>query len=252
MRYLFGSILVIAFASAVASENAVVDDNVVKSRLVMANRCRHAEVQDGYRRHAFEMIGYDTNRFCRVLKELTSEDPKNSSVYIWMVGECGGTNELEYIYGVLSSTNATFESKGAAAEVAMRFDVPGQRLLTALQDYIVDSNNVERARRNFVARRAAHMFRASNNTCLESSMRETLLRFAREDYSYCITMDDLLCETVSNYECSVQRLGYLRGALNSGSYTGKDYPYGIITNRIEWLVAYPESNLTDIEETVPQ
>lgn len=239
---------VFCFATVNVAEELAADDFAVKEQLRRANKYRHDDVRDDCRRHAFVMAGQDTNRFCRILKELAIEDLTSASVYVWMIGEYGGTNELEYIYGILASTNATSASKGAAAKTVLRLDMPSIRGIESLGAFVGDVGDaaVIGDQGDVILEMRARFPDLSGDRLHE--WNRSLLRFATNRVLRCAETDGTTRTAMPAYEMSRQRLSTLRSARDLGAYRDDPRVYCWLTNEIYRLESCPEPDLVNLDD----
>ena len=93
---------------ALAQAPAYTDDEV-KAQFVKAGMFCHAEfIKRGCQR-AFEMAGFDTNRYARILRELAVENTNETKRVIANLGKYKTSQSLPFLYSY--STNAVYGAR---------------------------------------------------------------------------------------------------------------------------------------------
>ena len=98
----------LAGQTAPAQESGYSDDEV-KLQFVEAGMFCHAEfIKRGCQR-AFEMAGFDTNRYARILRELAVENTNETKRVIANLGKYKTSQSLPFLYSY--STNAVYGAR---------------------------------------------------------------------------------------------------------------------------------------------
>lgn len=214
-----------------------VDDAVVLRAFERALQNRHYEVEARQVRSAFDLCDCDTNRFCRILKQLVDVREDASSRAVDYIGRYGGAGECEFMYSLLSESNASCRVQRGAVESIIRDDFPSTRVLSVVRGFICNTNNTDLSDRDIVAHHLARRFVAFGDTNLVSEARTLLEDFAHQNYLNCYKADSPLRYHFPDYSNSLQRLTYYRDALERGAYRGNGFMLNIMTNELRRLEA---------------
>ena len=181
----------------------------------------------------------DTNRFARLLCELAqTNDVRIADRMIRCLGRHGTTAQLPFLYSM-----ATNEQHGVSAVKSIlrlegvtsnSVDVTGMYLSMTNVDF------------EYRADACKALLRAATSSCVTTGIcqmaRNCALRYARSANRYVMDVDAVFIETDSTYRNSKRRLAVLRSAYGLGV---SQYQIAYVTNAINELVAYPETDLPE-------
>ena len=236
-KYYIQLVVFLLVALIVSPVNSNVEDKEVEDMYLSAFRCRHSEVAAGRVRCALELCGGDTNRFCRILKEIASEREDMASLSVYYVGVYGGTNELEYMYSHVSPTNANYDVQRSAMESIVRNGEPSERMVGAARQFICNADNPDLDDKNIVGEKLVRRFISHGDTNLLVEAKTVLEDFATQNYLRCYRADACLRYYFPDYSNSLQRLDYYRDSMRRGAYRGNDLMTNLMTNEIRRLEA---------------
>ena len=251
----------LAGQTAPAQESGYSDDEV-KLQYVEAGMFCHAEfIKRGCQR-AFEMAGFDTNRYARILRELAVENTNETKRVIANLGKYKTSQSLPFLYSY--STNAVY---GARALKSI-FAIEG-----------VTSNSIAVAQNYFSITNFFPLDCAGDRSKLCQSLLEKVYsepelsdyraivfdmalcynRFVNVTSPNCVDVG--LCEADPSYRYTKRRLAALRSYEanvseyfnslpdTSESYQRRalvfSYQTNYLANAINELVVYPEADLPD-------
>ena len=192
---------------------------------------------------AYRMSGPDNDRFARILGEysianLAVENGFRSRLAIESIGKYGTTNSLPFLYSC--ATNPVCGDCAIKSIIAIEGVTSNS--IAAVMAYNSSTNSS--------GRKIIQMFEAlvDKGCQAESSIDQRTmsldyaLSFARTYDKYTHWMDDVICRNDPTYRNSKRRLSTLRSEFSLGL---DHWEIGFVTNAINELVAYPESELPD-------
>ena len=227
--------------TAPAQESGYSDDEV-KLQYVEAGMFCHAEfIKRGCQR-AFEMAGFDTNRYARILRELAVENTNETEWAIASLGKYKTPQSLPFLYSY--STNAVYGARALKSIFAIEGVTSNS--VVAAESYLMLTNEEVCVDRGGATISAALVKYASQEG-VDANCRTNALAvanaFATTRNRNYYWLDHLLMQDDTSYRYSKRRLQVLRSA----DILQCPYPYQVnfVTNTINELVAYPEANLPD-------
>jgi len=231
----------LAGQTAPAQESGYSDDEV-KLQYVEAGMFCHAEfIKRGCQR-AFEMAGFDTNRYARILRELAVENTNETKRVIANLGKYKTSQSLPFLYSY--STNAVYGARAMKSIFAIE-GVTSNSIAVA-QGYLSLTNDAVLVDRGG-ATVCADLIRCAKQEGVDANCRTNALAvantFATTSNRNYYWLDYLLMQDDASYRYSKRRLQVLRSA----DILHCPYPYQVnfVTNTINELVAYPEADLPD-------
>lgn len=227
----------LSLAGVALCDSNAVDDETVKDMFLDSANYIHSSGSRAAVARALGCCQYDTNRFCRILKQVARERDDRAAVTVYYIGVYGGTNELSYMYSLVLPTNSNYDVQRAAMESIIRNDTPSAQMMTAARSFICNTNNTDLSDRDIVAHHLARRFVAFGDTNLVSEARTLLEDFAHQNYLNCYKADSPLRYHFPDYSNSLQRLTYYRDALERGAYRGNGFMLNIMTNELRRLEA---------------
>ena len=217
-------------------------DDEVKLQFVEAGMFCHAEfIKRGCQR-AFEMAGFDTNRYARILRELAVENTNETKRVIANLGKYKTSQSLPFLYSY--ATNAVYGAKALKAVFAIEGVTSNS--ISVAQSYLSLTNEAVLVERGG-AMVCAELIRCAkqDGVCVDchSNALSVANAFATEVNRNYYWLDHLLLHDDDSYRYSKRRLRVLR----SSDLQHCPYPFQVnyVTNAINELVAYPEANLPD-------
>ena len=224
------------------SQDAAYSDDQIKAQFVKAGRFYHAEDMDSNYDWAFAMSGNDTNRFARVLRELAVENT-NQTLQVLLSLRCYKTTEsLPFLYSY--STNLIY---GVDA-VKSIFAIEGVNTnsFSAFESYLsltnIMPNNISHDRSELCKDFLSKVFSDPALVTFRQPSLDMMLDFAKYRNTGHVVIDGALQTFDHSYKYSKRRLQVMRlsmeRCLNS-------FHTNYISNVINELVAYPESELPD-------
>ena len=231
----------LAGQTAPAQESGYSDDEV-KLQFVEAGMFCHAEfIKRGCQR-AFEMAGFDTNRYARILRELAVENTNETEWAIASLGKYKTRESLPFLYSY--ATNAVYGAKALKAVFAI--DGVNSNSITAIQNYLLLTNslpnNLSHDRSELCNGLLHEVFATQELVPFRAGCLSMMIDFAQTRNSGHIRIDGSIQSVDPSYRFSKRRLAVLRSAQNR---CANAYQFAYITNAINELVAYPEANLPD-------
>ena len=210
----------LAGQTAPAQESGYSDDEV-KAQFVEAGMFCHAEfIRRGYRR-AFEMAGCDTNRYARILRELAVENTNETEWAIASLGTYKTPDSLPFLYSTSNS-------------------------IAAIQNYLSLTNslpnNLSHDRSELCKGLLHDVFTSQELVPFRAGCLSMMVDFAQNRNAGHISIDGAIQSVDPSYHFSKRRLAVLRSAQNR---CANAYQFVYVTNAINELVAYPETDLPD-------
>lgn len=230
---------VIALASGVATSEEVSDDKI--KSMIVGSECYidNSRASERMFKNARRRCGDDTNRFARILCELAqTSDVHIADRMISRLGRHGTAAQLPFLYSM-----ATNEQHGATAvKSILRLEGVTSNSVGIAGTYL-SMTNVDFEYR---ADACKALLRAAAQSCVTTGMcqaaRDCALSYARNANRYVWDVDTVFIETDPTYRNSRRRLEVLRSAYSLGV---SQYQIAYVTNAINELVAYPESDLPE-------
>ena len=227
---------------AASAQESGYSDAEVKAQFVEAGMFCHAEfIKRGCQR-AFEMAGFDTNRYARILRELAVENTNETEWAIASLGQYKTTESLPFLYSY--ATNAVYGAKALKAVFAIEGVTSNS--IPVVQGYLSLTNEAVIVERGG-ATVCAELIRRAKQDGVDVDCRRNALSiantFATEVNRNYYWLDHLLLRDDDSYRYSKRRLRVLRNA----DLQRCPYPFQVnyVTNAINELVAYPEVDLPD-------
>ena len=208
----------LSLAGVALCDSNAVDDETVKDMFLDSANYIHSSGSRAAVARALGCCQYDTNRFCRILKQVARERDDRAAVTVYYIGVYGGTNELSYMYSLVSPTNSNYDVQRAAMESIIR-------------------NNTNLSDREIVGEKLVQRLLSHGDSSLLSETRMLLEQFASQNYMTCYAADACLYSYFPDYSNSLQRLTYYRDALERGAYRGNGFMLNIMTNELRRLEA---------------
>ena len=227
----------LSLAGVALCDSNAVDDETVKDMFLDSANYIHSSGSRAAVARALGCCQYDTNRFCRILKQVARERDDRAAVTVYYIGVYGGTNELSYMYSLVSPTNSNYDVQRAAMESIIRNDTPSAQMMTAARSFICNTNNTNLSDREIVGEKLVQRLLSHGDSSLLSETRMLLEQFASQNYMTCYAADACLYSYVPDYSNSLQRLTYYRDALERGAYRGNGFMLNIMTNELRRLEA---------------
>ena len=183
----------------------------------------------------------DTNRYLRVAKETAASNTNFSYMAIALIEKHGSVGDLPFLYTYTNDVRCA----GAAIEVILQLGGLTEESVAAASAYIADTNSYCVLDREDVAKK---LFRAAANPSAPSALRiiasSNALHFASNSSGGTARYNDIGFKNADpSYMFSKRRLSVLRAVLPRCQ--GYELPMNYVTNAINELVAYPESDLPD-------
>ena len=181
----------------------------------------------------------DTNRFARLLCELAqTNDVRIADRMIRCLGRHGTTSQLPFLYSM-----ATNEQHGVSAvKSILRLEGVTSNSVDVTGMYLSMTNIIQRDRSEI----CSFFFNAVKTSDVSAALKErgecVALRYAGTANLYFRRMDEAMISTEPAYRLSKRRLAVLRSAYELGV---SQYQIAYVTNAINELVAYPETDLPE-------
>ena len=229
-------IAVVALASAVANSEEVSDDRIKSMIIGSESYIDNSRAAERLYNNARRRCGDDTNRFARILCELAQTDDKHiADRMIYRLGWHGTTAQLPFLYSM-----ATNEQHGATAvKSILRLEGVTSNSVATASRYLFSTNYRHRARYEICDCLVSQLAKTQVN---RSQAERVVLRFLSDYNIYHDWLDAAMKRTDPTYSQSKRRLSVLR-AISLRETDAKDLSY--VTNAINELVAYPESDLPE-------
>ena len=229
------------FADAVADAPAHSDEEI-KAQFVFAGMCRHAEDIESNYDYAFRMADNDTNRYARVLSELAQENAKQTRRVIHMLGLYKTNQSLPFLYSY--ATNATYGSYALKSIFAIEGVTSNS--VAATQGYLAITNaftqQMDYNRSDVCEWLLKEVSTSPNLAYLKPVCLTAAVDYAQNVSIMHKSLDEAICVADPTYQHSKRRLAVMRSAQNR---CWNPMLTNFVTNAINELVAYPESNLPD-------
>ena len=233
-------IAVVALASAVENSEEVSDDRIKSMIIGSESYIDNSRAAERLYNNARRRCGDDTNRFARILCELAQTDDKHiADRMIYRLGWHGTPAQLPFLY-----TMATNEQHGATAvKSILRLEGVTSNSLAAVDQCLSMTNVQARMERENLCLFMLDSFVVAQ-VCVEvrNAVEQCILRFARGSTVYNEYFDSCLSRRMPGYKFSKRRLDVLRIAEHNLTIRFNEH---FITNAINELVAYPESDLPE-------
>ena len=233
------AILALATAFVCSAEDDNSDEKI--KRLIVGSNFYIDNPDASYRMfmNARRRCGTDTNRFARLLAEVAQTN--NNWVAqdaISSLGVYGTSAQLPFLYSM-----ATNEQHGATAvKSILRLEGVTSNSVDVTGMYLSMTNIIQRDRSEI----CSFFFNAVKTSDVSAALKErgecVALRYAGTANLYFRRMDEAMISTEPAYRLSKRRLAVLRSAYGLGV---SQYQIAYVTNAINELVAYPETDLPE-------
>lgn len=241
-------ILAVAIVSELMSLGAT-DEEIKHVIRVTSEAFDSIEVNESGLRRGLGMANYDTNRFTRLLQEIAlSGTGRVEQAMIQDIGRFGNTNNLPFLYSCV--TNPVF----ANLAIISTFKIEGvtTNSVNKLIQYLTfpeegDQPTIFDDRAN----RCGWIMEEHNVMPSQPNHRyllDTLIGFAAStNWAYAWALDEYVIRHDPVYRYSKRRLSSLRASshVEISNSTAHELQRNYVTNAINELIAYPESNLND-------
>ena len=192
---------------------------------------------------AYRMSGPDNDRFARILGEysianLGVENGFRSRLAIESIGKYGTTNSLPFLYSC--ATNPVCGDCAIKSIIAIEGVTSNS--IAAVMAYNSSTNSSGRKIVQVFEALVDKGCQAESSIDQRTMSLDYALSFARTYDKYTHWMDDVICRNDPTYRNSKRRLSTLRSEFSLGL---DHWEIGFVTNAINELVAYPESELPD-------
>ena len=228
---------------AVTAQVPEYSDDEVKAQFVEAGMFCHADfIRRGYRR-AFEMAGCDTNRYARILRELAVENTNETKRVIANLGNKYKTpDSLPFLYSY--ATNAVYGAKALKSVFAI--EGVNSNSVAATCGYLAVTNAFTQ-QMDYERSDVCEWLLKEVSTSPSLTYLKPLCLNAAVDYAHNISimhksLDEAICAADPTYRHSKRRLAVMRSAQNR---CWNPMLTNYVTNAINELVAYPETDLPD-------
>ena len=235
------ALLLAALTTASLSVLAETDNAFMVKQVVsyMTPRCGSREYSSGRRPTLVEYCWNDTNRLVSALKELaTTNKEYYASMSLHELGIYGSVSDLPFLYSC--ATNPVCGDCAIKSIIAIEGVTSNS--IDYVRRYHVQANLKERRKVEVLS---ALIGKASEAGCgvVERAMAlNYAMQYASSADKYTSWVDDVISNCESTYKFSKRRLAVLRSEFNLGL---DHWEIGFVTNAINELVAYPESELPD-------
>ena len=231
----------LAGQTAPAQESGYSDDEV-KLQFVEAGMFCHAEfIKRGCQR-AFEMAGFDTNRYARILRELAVENTNETKRVIANLGKYKTSQSLPFLYSY--ATNAVYGAKALKAVFAI--EGVNSNSVAATCGYLTVTNaftqQMDYDRSDVCEWLLKEVSTSPSLAYLKPSCLNAAVDYAQNISIMHKSLDGAICAADPTYRHSKRRLAVMRSAQNR---CWNPMLTNYVTNAINELVAYPEANLPD-------
>ena len=228
-------------------EGGTFSDSDVKADLEYYCSLMHPADFSGLVDRAYSKCNSDNDRFSRILGEFALEKQgfKNGIASRWAIGKIadfGTTNSLPFLYSC--ATNPVCGDCAIKSIIAIEGITSNS--IAAAQRYFNATNNFPTKKayeRSLVCEKLLQDVYGDDTLAqYRPYVMEVALDFARNVNTMHVSLDEALIDADSSYRHSKRRLSVMRAAqMNCINQTLTNY----VTNAINELVAYPESELPD-------
>ena len=227
---------------AVFAQSPAYTDDEVKAQFVKAGMFCPADFIRGGYRLAFEMADGDTNRYARILRELAVENTNETEWAIASLGTYKTNESLPFLYSY--ATNAVYGAKALKAVFAIEGVTSNS--IAAIQNYLSLTNslpnNLSHDRSELCKGLLHDVFTSQELVPFRAGCLSMMIDFAQNRNAGHISIDGAVRSVDPSYHFSKRRLAVLRSAQNRCTNA---YQFAYVTNAINELVAYPETDLPD-------
>ncbi len=243
-KYAFAFLALFALHGAASVCGQEVSDDEMKARMLKFVRPRCAgNPDDHFEPSMASCCRCETNRLVRLLKELVlTNDLYVSGVMMWQLGKYATPSDLPFLYSC--STNALCGDD--ALEAIMRIEGVTSNSVEACARYFSLTNGFPATKTHdrgmLCVKVLKDVRRNSELAYLRPRLMSVVLDFAEVVNTMHISLDEELILFDPLYERSKRRLRILRAVLGKCE---TELQVNYVTNAINELVAYPESELPE-------
>ena len=227
---------------AIFAQAPAYTDDEVKAQFVKAGMFCHADFIRGGYRLAFEMADGDTNRYARILRELAVENTNETEWAIASLGKYKTSQSLPFLYSY--ATNAVYGAKALKAVFAI--EGVNTNSVSAMRGYLTVTNaftqQMDYDRSDVCEWLLKEVSTSPSLAYLKPSCLNAAVDYAQNISIMHKSLDGAICAADPTYRHSKRRLAVMRSAQNR---CWNPMLTNYVTNAINELVAYPESNLPD-------
>ena len=235
-RYLMTLMVVASVATTCA---AATDDEI---RHYLVGSMLYIDNVNGARRdfrRARELCGEDTNRFARLICEIAhTNDSWIAEGMIRDLGTYGTSAQLPFLYSQVSNTQYGVDAVRSILEI----EGITSNSVAMVDGYLSNTNNTNRNRYYVCSDFVVKAFAPDVLADLRMSASRVYFRFMKDDNIFNDWLDGTMKSVDPTYVHSKRRLAVMRAA-RVRTTDPEDLNY--ITNAINELVAYPESELPE-------
>ena len=218
------------------SDDDIKADIIGSSGYVCANG---AAIIRNMRNRALARCEGDTNRFARLLTEVAhTNNVRIASNAIWMLGRYGSAGDLPFLYSCVTNPAC---GKDAVASI-LNIEGVTSNSVAAAASYHSISNCNDRTRTEVFEMLAVRSYAYDESTIERQLGVAYALNYAATTGKYTKWMDRVLQRCDPTYKNSKRRLSVLRAEYGLGL---DHWEIGYVTNAINELVAYPETDLPE-------
>ena len=243
-KYALAFLAVFALHGAASVCGQEVSDDEMKARMLKFVRPRCAgNPDDHFEPSMASCCRCETNRLVRLLKELVqTNDLYVSGVMMWQLGKYATPSDLPFLYSC--STNALCGDD--ALEAIMRIEGVTSNSVEACARYFSLTNGFPSSKAHYRSRVCERLLRESRRNESLSALRPYIMAvaidFAENVNTMHVSLDKEIVQSDPSYAISKRRLRVMRAA--QGRCINEALT-NYVTNAINELVAYPESELPE-------
>ena len=224
------------------AEGAAHSDEEIKHYYVHAGMCGHYGPARSHLRHALALAEYDTNRFARVLRELAVENTNQTERVVQSLRQYKTPQSLPFLYAY--ATNATYGADALKAIFAIEGVTSNSVLAT--RSYLSITNaiaqRIDYDRSDVCEWLLKEVATTPALAHLKPMCLTAAVNYAKDVSLMHRSLDEAICAADGTYRCSKRRLAAMRSAQDR---CWNEMLTNYVTNAINELVAYPESDLPD-------
>ena len=235
-----GLLLIVGLTAAwsMQAQDPQPTDEGIKRLIARSNRYRHGEGERSLL-YARSLCGDDTNRFARLLYEVAqTNDARLAGLTIRLLGEYGTPSQLPFLYSQVSNTEYGVD----AVQSILKLEGITSNSVAMVDGYLSNTN----VDFEYRAQACECFLQASALPAVSGTMRQSArsvaLNYALHANRYVRGTDKAFIAVDPTYQYSKRRLSVLRSANALGV---SSYQVDYVTNAINELVAYPESELPE-------
>ena len=229
-----------------SAESSCTDDEIKAAILGSRGYCCGSETgasgHDGW--WVFDRYGNDTNRIMRLAAELSqTNDVVIARRMMRAFVSYGTAADMPFLYSC--ATNPI--CGGGAVQSIFRIEGIAENSLAPIRGYFSLASLATGGQLHERNRLCADLFGRAQDPALDASLyiaaTNIVFDFAKSETANHAWLDELLMNRDGGYRYSRRRLDVLRTAWNRGGLN--DYQANYVTNAINELVSYPESDLPE-------